>query len=537
MNRELNILKEFLLEKGIKEDELLPYLEIIDRNMKNKKYGLVWEEQEENILAELKGKFPVLNEVEDRQIITDITKPMNLLIEGDNLESLYVLNYTHKESVDIAYIDPPYNTGNKDFIYNDRMVDKEDTWRHSKWLSFMNKRLRLAKELLKKEGLIFISIDDNEDAQLKLLCDEIFSPENFINKFIWRRNSSGKTEKDKFTVNTEYVLLYSKSREFILNSTYKPLAESTRKLYVKNDGDGRGKYRLYPLQKPKSPGPETTYDYIDNNGKVWKCPPKGWRMKQSKLKALENDGRLYMNAKALSEKAYWNERENEGKRIDTLWDDISENTVGSKELEIAMGRRDTFDNPKPTALIKRCIDISNKEAVVLDFFAGSGTTGQAVMQLNNDDGGNRRYILCTNNQNNICEEVTYQRLKNIQEELPHNLKYFKTNMLEDKIDSHDNITNLIDKCTSIIQIKEECFNHIETTDIYDVIENNEKLIYIIKKPLIWDYEIDEILKGVKQLDKEMMIYTTKNDYHKDGITTKEFPQHIMELYNRLRKSM
>ena len=166
----------------------------------------------------------------------------------------------------------------------------------------MEERLIVAKELLSDKGLIFISIDDNEIAQLRLLMDEIFGESNFINSFIWKRNSSVKTEKDKFTINTEYVLLYAKSLQFELNPAYKPLSDSTRKMYSKNDNDGRGFYRLYPLQKPKDPGPETTYDYVDNNGKIWKCPKNGWRMKYEKLKELENDGRLSLENKSLNEK-------------------------------------------------------------------------------------------------------------------------------------------------------------------------------------------------------------------------------------------
>src|SRR3989338_305938 len=140
---------------------------------KKKKYGLVWEEKPEEVIDMCKKKLPVLKEVKNKEIITDKNKPMNLLIEGDNYHALSVLNYTHAKKVDVIYIDPPYNTGNKDFIFNDRFVDKEDGYRHSKWLSFMEKRLKLAKNLLKDTGVIFISIDDNEFSQLKILCDEI----------------------------------------------------------------------------------------------------------------------------------------------------------------------------------------------------------------------------------------------------------------------------------------------------------------------------------------------------------------------------
>ncbi|NYS49476.1 site-specific DNA-methyltransferase, partial [Streptococcus danieliae] len=379
---------------------------------------------------EMKTKIPVFVEDDTKKIVGNPnSEDYNFLLEGDNLHSLHLLKKTHAGKIDVIYIDPPYNRGKTDFKYNDLFVDKLDSFRHSKWLSFMSSRLRLAHDLLKKDGLIFVSIDDYEFSQLKLLMDSIFGEENFVNTFVWKRNSSGKTEKDKFTVNTEYVLLYSKTRDFTLNPAYKPLSEATMKSYNKDDKDGRGRYASVSLQKPRDPGPETSYDYIDNSGKIWKCPAKGWRMTYDKVKALENDNRLITSGKTLRVKDYWSERPSEGKRIDTLWSDLPENTTGSKELDNALREKGKFDNPKPTKLIERCLQISKKEAVVLDFFAGSGTTGHAVVQLNKEDGGNRKYILCTNNENNICEEVTRKRLATIQEELPHNLKYFKTDFV------------------------------------------------------------------------------------------------------------
>ncbi|MGV3353512.1 site-specific DNA-methyltransferase [Streptococcus suis] len=421
------------LLKQAREDrrnEDVDKLENLIRLLNTKKYGLVWEEHAELVEEEMKTKIPVFIEDETKKIVGNPeSEDYNFLLEGDNLHSLHLLKKTHAGKIDVIYIDPPYNRGKTDFKYNDLFVDKLDSFRHSKWLSFMSSRLRLAHDLLKKDGLIFVSIDDYEFSQLKLLIDSIFGEENFVNTFVWKRNSSGKTEKDKFTVNTEYVLLYSKTRDFTLNPAYKPLSEATMKSYNKDDKDGRGRYASVSLQKPRDPGPETSYDYVDNSGKIWKCPAKGWRMTYDKVKALENDNRLITSGKTLRVKDYWSERPSEGKRIDTLWSDLPENTTGSKELDNALREKGKFDNPKPTKLIERCLQISKKEAVVLDFFAGSGTTGHAVAQLNKEDGGNRKYILCTNNENNICEEVTYKRLSNIQEEIPHNLKYFKTDFV------------------------------------------------------------------------------------------------------------
>ncbi len=158
---------------------------------KHKKYGLVWEDKSEDVEERLREELPVLREVKDRAIISDSpAAPNHILIEGDNLEALTALSYTHEGKIDVIYIDPPYNTGNKDFVYNDSLVDTEDSYRHSKWLSFMNKRLKIAKRLLSDKGVIFISIDDNEQANLKLLCDEVFGCKNFISNIIWQKKFS-----------------------------------------------------------------------------------------------------------------------------------------------------------------------------------------------------------------------------------------------------------------------------------------------------------------------------------------------------------
>jgi len=183
-----------------------------------KKYGLVWEDKPEDVAVMCKEKLPVLKEVKSKEIITDKEKPVNLLIEGDNYHALSVLNYTHAKKVDVIYIDPPYNTGSKDFKYNDRYVDTEDSYRHSKWLSFMEKRLRLAKNLLKNTGAIFIQIDDNEIAQLRLLCDEIFGPHNFRNTLVWAYRTGGSpSKKDVFGRKHDYILLYSRSDKYFFN--------------------------------------------------------------------------------------------------------------------------------------------------------------------------------------------------------------------------------------------------------------------------------------------------------------------------------
>src|SRR5574344_1607985 len=172
----LHTIKE--IKKNIVDEETLNNLSLIENELTKKKYGLIWEEHEERVDKELETQIPTFEEIKDKEIVSNPNEKFNFLLEGDNLHSLYLLEKTHKEKIDVIYIDPPYNTGSKDFIYNDKIIDDEDGYRHSKWLSFMEKRLKIAKELLNDNGLIFISIDDNEIAQLKLLCDDIFGEIN-----------------------------------------------------------------------------------------------------------------------------------------------------------------------------------------------------------------------------------------------------------------------------------------------------------------------------------------------------------------------
>lgn len=337
------------------------------------------------------------------------------LVIGDNLHALQNLLIQYRGQVDVIYIDPPYG---KDSMGQFAETNYENAITRDNLLSMLHPRLLLARQLLSDNGVIFCSIDDRNQAYVKCLFDDVFGERNFINTFVWQKNSSEKTDKTQFTVNTEYVIMYSKTSDYQLNNTYKPLSEASIKLYKYDDNDGRGKYATVSLQKPSSPGPETTYDYEDNLGRLWPCPPKGWRMKKDKIKELENDNRLVFSGNYPRVKDYWLERTSEGKRIDTLWNDLPQNSAGNNQLLEIFGFS-IFDNPKPIELVKRCIDISRKNALVLDFFAGSGTTGQAVLELNRQDGGNRRFILCQLNEvtdttpKGIAHDVTAKRLKRV----------------------------------------------------------------------------------------------------------------------------
>lgn len=197
------------LKEQHSDDESLMAINQIEKELTAKKYGLVWEEHEEEVDVKMRTHIPVFTEDKEKEIVGDPeSDEYNFLLEGDNLHSLKLLEKTHKGKIDVIYIDPPYNTGHRDFVYDDLFIDKQDGYSHSKWISFMEKRLKIARELLKPAGTIFISIDDNEQANLKLLCDEIFGEENMVSDIIW--NSRKSVSNDAVvSLNHNYTLVYT----------------------------------------------------------------------------------------------------------------------------------------------------------------------------------------------------------------------------------------------------------------------------------------------------------------------------------------
>lgn len=232
---------EFLetLKEQHTDDASLIAINQIERELTAKKYGLVWEEHEEEVDVKMQTHIPVFTEVEDKEIVGDSeNEQYNFLLEGDNLHSLKLLEKTHKGKIDVIYIDPPYNTGSKDFIYNDAQVSYEDTFRHSKWLSFMAARLKSAKKLLSKKGMIFISIDDNEQSQLKLLCDSILGENNYITSLIWQKKKGGGNDSRHVATEHEYILFYALDRES-LDNIFIPYGNEYLTRYKEKDEKGR----------------------------------------------------------------------------------------------------------------------------------------------------------------------------------------------------------------------------------------------------------------------------------------------------------
>ncbi len=398
----------------------------------NNSYGLVWEDKTSREVFDKKikdGYIPFIEEIENNKYSKTGNSVGNVIIEGDNYHSLKVLQATHKNKVDVIYIDPPYNTGNGDFKYNDIIIDKEDKYRHSKWLAFMQKRLVLANSLLKDTGLIFISIDENEYAQIKLLCDEIFFERNFVDNFIWMKNSTKNQAKLQST-NHEYILCYAKDKQKIqeiegyfkikkegfdevtllykemtkTNHSNKEIELAIRKIYKDKPEykgikqykfvDSKGVFRISDVSAPGGGGKQ--YDVIHPNNNVCNLPAGGWRYTEETMKEHLADGLIYFgkNEKTIPQfKRYLDTVE-----IETLKSVIIDNNDGIDDLQKYLPGCD-FNNPKPVSLIKKLISTHPKnDILVLDFFGGSGTTGQAVLELNETLGGNRKFIICTNNE-------------------------------------------------------------------------------------------------------------------------------------------
>ena len=570
-----NVYDNWSKEELVKEVEALK---------KKKTYGLVWEEDKikevfdyyinwdgagtKETFGEEEGKFPVLKEVKEKSIDNNDPK-YNFMIEGDNYHALAVLNFTHNKAIDVIYIDPPYNTG-KGFIYNDKIVDKEDGFRHSKWLSFMSKRLRLAKDLLKKDGMIFISINDIELAQLKILCDDIFDENNFIGNLVWENKEGGGSSDSKhFKIKHEYILVYARDKDTLSVEAVDIEDQDRYSLKDKHEKE-RGRYQLiklnsasiqysqsldYPIEAPDGSKINASY------GNKRAC----WRWSKKKLEwGIKNDFVVIkegQNGKwAVYTKQYL-KVDNEGNLLERDKRPIGvianySTTMANKQLENIFNKK-VFDYSKPYLLIKYLIERHpNKNAVVLDFFAGSGTTGHSVMDLNKDDGGKRKFILCTNNENNngteikIANDVCYPRIKKIIEGYTDNkrnkiegykdnFKYFRHDFV-DSAPTDQNKKKIVDKSTEMLCIKENAFKPVVDKKGYKIFQNTDIHLGIIFD----DEQIDRFVAEAKKIKGKFHVYVFSFD---DSVPKEEFeemegriklcpiPEVILHVYRRIFK--
>jgi adenine-specific DNA-methyltransferase len=447
-------------------------IKLVNRLERRAKYGLHFEPQSEDFLDERSHHTPLLKLNPDKCIKGN--GPEHIFIKGENYHALQILNHTHKQRIDLIYIDPPYNTGNKDFVYNDTYVDLEDSFRHSKWLSFMSRRLKLAKELLKNDGAIVISIDDNEFAQLKLLCDNVFGEDNFVECIPWKKKVPKGVPPRNMIANThEYLLVYQKTSEFRFIGVPRNPSD-----YPYDDNDGKGPYVL-PGQNIKSTtkSQDEAFTIKDPNTGQTFTDTWGYSEKELNRRIAENEIIFPEDpTKQVRIKDYLYDKTNQQKALPSEWispyserdgsfPNVQQNTEMFKSM-VSSGAQ--FLNPKPINLMEYLISVTcEKNAVVLDFFAGSGTTGHAVMNLNAADGGTRRCILCTNNENRIAERITYPRLvaaingwKQKKNSVPGTnaaLVYFDIRYLQNKTTVDETYQNLYNKLVGITRLKHHAF--------------------------------------------------------------------------------
>ena len=450
------------------DDTSLIALGEIEKELKAKKYGLVWEEHEEEVDVKMRTHIPVFTEDTEKEIKgSPDSESYHFLLEGDNLHSLRLLEKTHRGKIDVIYIDPPYNTQNKDFIYDDNLIGLDDGFRHSKWLSFIEKRLSLAHNLLSQNGIIMLSVDDNEYAQLKMLLDCIFG-DNYISCFVRKTKSMTGDDGNCLNIQHEYLLVYAKNKKAAVFVGEKKSFEG----YSNPDNDPNG---IWCSADPSAKsGGNSTYFPIKNpyTGKT-DYPPKGryWAFSQETLAKYIENGRIVFkkeykeNQRGFIFKRYADTMAVKNMPVNTLFADDNQymNSVATIELKNILGSG-AFNYPKPISFIKKLLEYTavKKDSIILDFFAGSGTTGQAVLELNQQDGGQRKFILCTNNENGICENVTYQRLKTVitgkrkdsstySEGIPANLMYFRTDFVEK--DSEELSEELLAHIREMIQLE------------------------------------------------------------------------------------
>lgn len=502
MNKSELALKIQSLE-GLSNEEKRALLELLRGH---KKYGLVWEEKPEDIEERLREDLPVLVEVKEKAIIAhsnlliDSELPNHIIIEGDNLAALTELSYTHAGRIDVIYIDPPYNTGNKDFVYNDSYVDTEDCFRHSKWLSFMSKRLRIAKTLLSERGVIFISIGDDEICALKLLCDELF--QNIA--LVPRIAKKGSNQGTFFRPTKDYVLVYCNNIDAVLpfvdvnasneTRTYNFIDEKTGRRYRK--GHSFFQASLDPLRGCRNqryymtapdgtliipPGNAMPNEEVDaafvvpqtREDKVWRWSYQSYLQKKDRIMFTKSKRSPLIDSNG--NHTDWNAYEikfadEEATENLTLPNDVITEFINTLGTNVLSDLRIDFSYSKPVELIKYLILIAQFQdnAKILDFFAGSGTTLHAVMQLNAEDGGHRQCILCTNNENGICENVTYERNKRVIEGYTkpngehveglhdNNLRYYRTEFLP-RERSAKNMRDLVEASTGLLCIKNDIY--------------------------------------------------------------------------------
>ena len=570
-------------------DVLKKKLEIANNRIKTENYGITWLDVPEAFEEESENQLPVLTEVKEKAIKNRDEKPTHILIEGDNYHSLTCLNYTHKGKIDLIYIDPPYNTGSDGFIYKDKRVldkypdgtdvPKDHPLRHSYWLSFMSKRLELAKDLLSDTGLIYISIDDNELAQLKLLCDKIFGEQNFIGNVVWFKKRKGSFLSNKLVSLTEYIIVYSKKTGVKLfggetnNSESQPIVKRTNAIkeltFPENFVQTKLKDGIYKAGKygkgttsTELQTDITVKDGIIENSFTLKAP---FTWSQDFLdEEIKNKTEVLINTINFQPRVI-RTNNTSFKAMPSFIDgrDIKATNEDAYELLKNIFNKDRpFSYSKPVNLIKKLIksiSFFKDEFTVLDFFAGSGTTAQAVLELNNEENKNIKFILSTNNEDNngdgkIIDDVCYPRISKVikgynnrKEEvikgLGNSLKYYKTDFVGTNnilYATDEDKSSLAHKAGYLLCIAENTLEEIELSSCYQLFENNKKVTAIYFKEKLT--EIDLFLNKVENIKKPIILYLfswgEKSEFevffdHLDNVKVKTIPKPILDIYKKI----
>ena len=530
-NDRINLIHRISEIEGLSDKERSALLGLL---RESKTYGLVWEDKPEAVEERLRDELPVLTEVKERALISDSKDaPNHILIEGDNLEALTTLAYTHAGRIDVIYIDPPYNTGNKDFVYNDSFVDKEDSYRHSKWLSFMSRRLKIAKQLLSDKGVIFISIDDNEQANLKLLCNEIFG-EYHVETYVWDVRVKGtmpKTAKNTVRKEHEYLIVCYKTEKKL--QKYYSLKYAQKK-WSNPDNDPRGPWMSANISRGADGCTGGSKSFVITN-------PAGisferdWSITKEEYEMLLRDGRIYFsdNGRGVPRMKKF-QSEPVLSIQSSFFSELSNSQEASNTIKEILGEK-AFDFPKPTLLIQRIFQIAGcADSNVLDFFAGSGTTLHATMQLNAEDGGHRQCILVTNNENGICENVTYERNKRVIQGYTtpkgeqvagltnNNLRYYRTGFVS-RNRSVQNMRRLVNLSTDILCIKENLYAEQPTfcgertyKGIFRYFDDGQKQMLVIYREEVID-RLVELIYGMDVKGKiKIYVFSPSEDPWEDS---------------------
>ncbi len=540
----------------------------LNRLKKNRKYGLVWEHKPEDIVLESNENVPLLKEIKDKKVFLDKSLPYNFIIEGDNYHALAVLNYTHRKRFDVIYIDPPYNTGARDWKYNNNFVDINDEYRHSKWLSLMANRLELAKNLLTDDGVLIIAIDDNEVHHLRVLLEQLM-PTYDVTSITVVHNPRGNITNN-FARTHEYALfVIPKGASVISRTKRENTAPRKMRRWGHNSTRTARPTMFYPIYlqdgkivrigsvpsedfHPKSKNIKLKTGEIE----VWPIDQDGverrWNFgldsvndELGRMIAVENKGEfdIFLTQEDTTTKTVWTETELEAGRH------------GATLVKSIIGK--DFPFPKSIHTVRKCLELvigNRPNANVLDFFAGSGTTGQAVLELNKADDGNRKFILCTNNENNICEEITYERVKRIIkgykngkdekiEGIPANFTYFRTHLLNigsiSKASDEARI-KLTYEAGGVIAVREDTLNEIEKNEWWQLFEGNGKMtaIYFREDKKQLNKLLDK-LEGFKKPASLYIFSWGKNEYKGEYSTTairvEDIPEPILEVYKELNR--